>query len=152
MLEQQFKNLNVPGHMTGIKFVNQALNPFIAILSGFDHYECKRTEGSFQETKKDAVNCYWKYVRNYGYLKLSVSLTIISRNYRGDVDMGVIDRFLPLLMDREEDGLACPVFTEYFKDVEEESVRDNFVVIYELLDEMMDFGFPQTTESRILQE
>ncbi|KHJ95270.1 hypothetical protein OESDEN_04788 [Oesophagostomum dentatum] len=107
--------------------------------------------------------------------------------------MGVIDRFLPLLMDREEDGLACPVissqdatfvyikhnniylvstcrsnvnvalvlsflfkcvevFTEYFKDVEEESVRDNFVVIYELLDEMMDFGFPQTTESRILQE
>ncbi|RCN50363.1 adaptor complexe medium subunit family protein [Ancylostoma caninum] len=119
--------------------------------------------------------------------------TIISRNYRGDVDMGVIDRFLPLLMDREEEGLACPVisnqdatfvyikhnniylvstcrsnvnvalvlsflfkcvevFTEYFKDVEEESVRDNFVVIYELLDEMMDFGFPQTTESRILQE
>ncbi|VDM57225.1 unnamed protein product [Angiostrongylus costaricensis] len=119
--------------------------------------------------------------------------TIISRNYRGDVDMGLIDRFLPLLMDREEEGLASPVisnqdvtfvyikhnniylvstcrsnvnvtlvlsflfkcvevFTEYFKDVEEESVRDNFVVIYELLDEMMDFGFPQTTESRILQE
>lgn len=44
------------------------------------------------------------------------------------------------------------VFSEYFKDVEEESIRDNFVVIYELLDEMMDFGFPQTTESRILQE
>lgn len=37
-------------------------------------------------------------------------------------------------------------------DVEEESVRDNFVIIYELLDEMMDFGFPQTTESKILQE
>ena len=32
------------------------------------------------------------------------------------------------------------VFTSYFKDLEEESVRDNFVVIYELLDEMMDFG------------
>ncbi|VDL67575.1 unnamed protein product [Nippostrongylus brasiliensis] len=48
--------------------------------------------------------------------------------------------------------IAAMVFTEYFKDVEEESVRDNFVVIYELLDEMMDFGFPQTTEGRILQE
>lgn len=35
------------------------------------------------------------------------------------------------------------VFTCYFKDLEEESVRDNFVVIYELLDEMMDFGYPQ---------
>ncbi|KAL1623533.1 AP-1 adaptor complex mu subunit Apm1 [Diplodia seriata] len=44
------------------------------------------------------------------------------------------------------------VFTEYFKELEEESIRDNFVVIYELLDEMMDFGHPQTTESKILQE
>lgn len=44
------------------------------------------------------------------------------------------------------------VFGEYLKDVEEESIRDNFVVIYELLDEMMDFGYPQTTEGKILQE
>jgi AP-1 complex subunit mu len=36
--------------------------------------------------------------------------------------------------------------------LEEESIRDNFVIIYELLDEMMDFGYPQTTESKILQE
>uniref|UniRef100_A0A915BQN5 MHD domain-containing protein n=1 Tax=Parascaris univalens TaxID=6257 RepID=A0A915BQN5_PARUN len=118
---------------------------------------------------------------------------IISRNYRGDIDMGVIDKFMPLLMEREEEGRQSPildhqdatfiyikhsnlylvstskknvnvalvlsflykcveVFGEYFKDVEEESVRDNFVVIYELLDEMMDFGYPQTTEGKILQE
>eukprot|EP01103_Thecamoeba_quadrilineata_P015956 TRINITY_DN5198_c0_g1_i1.p1 TRINITY_DN5198_c0_g1~~TRINITY_DN5198_c0_g1_i1.p1 ORF type:complete len:424 (+),score=71.62 TRINITY_DN5198_c0_g1_i1:102-1373(+) len=44
------------------------------------------------------------------------------------------------------------VFKEYFKEVEEESLRDNFSIIYELLDEMMDFGFPQSTESKILQE
>uniref|UniRef100_A0A4W3GGK1 AP complex mu/sigma subunit domain-containing protein n=1 Tax=Callorhinchus milii TaxID=7868 RepID=A0A4W3GGK1_CALMI len=44
------------------------------------------------------------------------------------------------------------VFTEYFKELEEESIRDNFVIIYELLDELMDFGFPQTTDSKILQE
>uniref|UniRef100_A0A674KDT1 AP-1 complex subunit mu-2 n=1 Tax=Terrapene triunguis TaxID=2587831 RepID=A0A674KDT1_9SAUR len=44
------------------------------------------------------------------------------------------------------------VFSEYFKELEEESIRDNFVVIYELLDELMDFGFPQTTDSKILQE
>lgn len=37
-------------------------------------------------------------------------------------------------------------------DLEEESVRDNFVCIFELFDEMMDFGYPQTTESKILQE
>jgi len=34
------------------------------------------------------------------------------------------------------------VMTEYLKDLQEESVRDNFVVIYELLDEMIDNGFP----------
>uniref|UniRef100_A0A8C4TP36 AP-1 complex subunit mu-2 n=1 Tax=Erpetoichthys calabaricus TaxID=27687 RepID=A0A8C4TP36_ERPCA len=44
------------------------------------------------------------------------------------------------------------VLTEYFKELEEESVQDNFVVVYELLDELMDFGFPQTTDSKILQE
>ena len=44
------------------------------------------------------------------------------------------------------------VFNEYFHDLEEESVRDNFVVIYELLDEMLDNGYPQTTEHKILKE
>ena len=43
------------------------------------------------------------------------------------------------------------IFVEYFKELEEESIRDNFVIIYELLDEVMDFGYPQTTDSKILQ-
>jgi AP-1 complex subunit mu len=41
---------------------------------------------------------------------------------------------------------------EYFKELEEESVRDNFVVIYELLDEMMDNGYPQITDSKLLKD
>lgn len=44
------------------------------------------------------------------------------------------------------------VLTEYFKKLTEESIKDNFVVIYELLDEMMDFGYPQSTETQILKE
>ena len=44
------------------------------------------------------------------------------------------------------------VMIEYFKEVEEESIRDNFVICYELLDEMVDFGYPQTTDAKILQE
>lgn len=42
--------------------------------------------------------------------------------------------------------------TQYFKSLEEESIKDNFVIIYELLDEMMDFGVPQTTDTKILKE
>ncbi|KAL2917367.1 AP-1 adaptor complex mu subunit Apm1 [Polyrhizophydium stewartii] len=120
---------------------------------------------------------------------------LISRNYRGDIPMSAIDKFMPLVLEVEEeqqtpspiissdDGInflyirhnnlflvamtkknsnaatillflhkLCEVFAEYFKELEEESIRDNFVIIYELLDEMMDFGYPQTTESKILQE
>jgi AP-1 complex subunit mu len=47
---------------------------------------------------------------------------------------------------------GAQVFREYFKELEEESIRDNFVIIYELFDEIMDFGYPQTTETKILQE
>ncbi|KAJ8440319.1 hypothetical protein Cgig2_012755 [Carnegiea gigantea] len=44
------------------------------------------------------------------------------------------------------------VLKHYFEELEEESLRDNFVVVYELLDEMMDFGYPQYTEAKILSE
>lgn len=118
---------------------------------------------------------------------------LISRNYRDNVDMALIEKFLPNLLDREEEGLTSPIvqvnnvnflfvkhnnvyvvapttknanvalvfvfiykiiniFIEYFKDLEEESIRDNFVIIYELLDEVIDFGYPQTTDTKILQE
>ncbi|TFY54464.1 hypothetical protein EVJ58_g8852 [Rhodofomes roseus] len=119
---------------------------------------------------------------------------LIQRSYRDDVPAAYIERFLPIILDLEEEGAqVTPCFTregvnylhirhsnlyllalskrnsnaaeiilflhrlvsvlvEYFKELEEESIRDNFVIIYELLDEMMDFGYPQTTESKILQE
>ena len=44
------------------------------------------------------------------------------------------------------------VFTEYFEELEQESIRDNFVLIYELLDEMSDFGYPQHTDSKSLKQ
>ncbi|KAJ3043669.1 AP-1 complex subunit mu-1 [Rhizophlyctis rosea] len=120
---------------------------------------------------------------------------LISRNYRGDIPMTAVEKFMPLVLQVEEeeqtptpiisteDGInflyirhsnlyllamtkknsdaatillflhkLVEVFIEYFKELEEESIRDNFVIIYELLDEMMDFGYPQTTEAKILQE
>jgi AP-1 complex subunit mu len=44
------------------------------------------------------------------------------------------------------------VLIDYFNQLEEESIRDNFVVIYEVLDEVVDHGYPQTTETRVLKE
>ena len=39
------------------------------------------------------------------------------------------------------------VLKDYFRELEEESIRDNFVITYELMDEMMDFGYPQISEA-----
>jgi len=44
------------------------------------------------------------------------------------------------------------VFKDYFGELDEESIRDNFVIIYELMDETMDFGYPQSLDSKILRE
>ncbi|KIH68692.1 adaptor complexe medium subunit family protein [Ancylostoma duodenale] len=41
--------------------------------------------------------------------------------------------------------------TEYFGKITEDSVRSNFVLIYELLDELVDFGYPQMTDATVLK-
>jgi AP-1 complex subunit mu len=44
------------------------------------------------------------------------------------------------------------VLCSYFGELEDESLRDNFVITYELLDEIMDHGYPQLTEVKVLKE
>ena len=44
------------------------------------------------------------------------------------------------------------ILIDYFNVLEEETVKDNFVLIYELLDEIMDHGYPQITEGKILKD
>ncbi|OZJ05332.1 hypothetical protein BZG36_01595 [Bifiguratus adelaidae] len=44
------------------------------------------------------------------------------------------------------------VVQEYLGDVSEMSIRDNFVIVYQLLEEMMDYGYPLTTETSVLKE
>ena len=44
------------------------------------------------------------------------------------------------------------ILKQYFGQIEEESIRDNFVLIYELLDEIMDHGYPQYTEGSVLRK
>ncbi|CAB4057814.1 AP1M [Lepeophtheirus salmonis] len=119
---------------------------------------------------------------------------LINRNYRGDIENNVIEKFIGQTTIAEDEGSSaplistsdgvtfayikrnnlyvvattrknsniamifvllhkiCSVMEDYFKDVEEESIRDNFVIIYELLDELVDFGYPQTTDGKILQD
>ncbi|KAK6636967.1 AP-3 complex subunit mu-1 [Polyplax serrata] len=43
-------------------------------------------------------------------------------------------------------------FEDYFNDCSESIIKEHYVVVYELLDEMLDNGFPMATESNILKE
>lgn len=68
------------------------------------------------------------------------------------VDVSGAETIKFLVYHLQDHNCIHKVFREYFKELEEESIRDNFVLLYELLDEVMDFGYPQTTESKILKE
>lgn len=44
------------------------------------------------------------------------------------------------------------LFKAYFEgEVNENSLRSNFVLVYELLDEVMDYGYPQLTDPTVLK-
>ena len=43
------------------------------------------------------------------------------------------------------------VFKDYCGVLTEESIRKNFILVYELLDEMLDMGFPQMTSTEALK-
>jgi len=43
------------------------------------------------------------------------------------------------------------VFKDYCGTLSEESIRKNFILLYELLDEMIDFGYPQVTQTENLR-
>ncbi|CAE7926718.1 apm1, partial [Symbiodinium sp. KB8] len=79
---------------------------------------------------EDGVNYVYIQHRNLYVLALS----------RHNSNVTTVLLFLYKLMD------------DYLGSVEEESIRDNFVLIYELLDEVCDFGYPQLSEVKILKE
>ncbi|XP_076814133.1 AP-3 complex subunit mu-1-like [Clavelina lepadiformis] len=43
-------------------------------------------------------------------------------------------------------------FIDYFGECSESAIKENYVVVYELLEEMLDNGYPLATESNILKE
>ncbi|KAG5383191.1 hypothetical protein IGI04_034661 [Brassica rapa subsp. trilocularis] len=59
---------------------------------------------------------------------------------------------MPPLMAIEFLCRVADVLSDYLGGLNEDLVKDNFIIVYELLDEMIDNGFPLTTEPNILRE
>lgn len=42
-------------------------------------------------------------------LSSALAQVLICRNYRGDVDMSEVEHFMPILMEKEEEGMLSPI-------------------------------------------
>ncbi|KAJ8368113.1 hypothetical protein SKAU_G00081410 [Synaphobranchus kaupii] len=99
---------------------------------------------------------------------------LISRVYRDDIGRNAVDAFrvnvIHARQQRSNIWLAavtkqnvnaamvfeflykmCDVMAAYFGKISEENIKNNFVLIYELLDEILDFGYPQNSETGALK-
>uniref|UniRef100_A0A8B9EGX3 Adaptor related protein complex 2 subunit mu 1 n=1 Tax=Anser cygnoides TaxID=8845 RepID=A0A8B9EGX3_ANSCY len=87
---------------------------------------------------------------------------LISRVYRDDIGRNAVDAFrVNVIHARQQNVNAamvfeflykmCDVMTAYFGKISEENIKNNFVLIYELLDEILDFGYPQNSETGALK-
>merc|ERR1712196_676867 len=65
--------------------------------------------------------------------------------------LAVIRTELPPLMSIEFLHRIADVLKDYLGEVREDVVKENFLLLYQLLDEMMDNGMPLTTEPNILK-
>ncbi|CAF4050223.1 unnamed protein product, partial [Rotaria magnacalcarata] len=66
--------------------------------------------------------------------------------------VAVITQEIPPLFVIEFLHRMMDLFEDYFGTCTETSIKDNYVVVYELLDEMLDSGLPLATETNILKE
>mgnify|MGYP006137730843 CR=1 FL=1 len=66
--------------------------------------------------------------------------------------IGVVARDVPPLLTFELLHRIADTFELYFRELTEDALRDNFVTVYQLLDEMLDHGVPVHTEPNMLQE
>ncbi|PIO72470.1 TM2 domain protein [Teladorsagia circumcincta] len=78
---------------------------------------------------------------------------LICRIFRDDVTRDAVNAFRVSVIHARQQVLQklATTMTEYFGKITEDSIRSNFVLIYEILDELIDFGYPQMTDATVLK-
>lgn len=82
-------------------------------------------------------------ISNISYLHIRNEELFLVAALRQNANLAIVFEFLYKVVRLGE---------SYFGRLGEAEVRNNFVLIYELLDEICDFGYPQTTESQTLKQ
>lgn len=75
---------------------------------------------------------------------------LVHIQHHGLFFLAVVKNDTPPLLVLEFLQRVVEVFGHYMTDVTEEAIKDKFVIVYQVLDEMMDGGFPFTTEPNVL--
>lgn len=102
---------------------------------------------------------FWDFVVSQGGDSSKISEVIVSPTHylfqifrEGITFVACTQVEMPPLMGIEFLCRVADVLADYLGGLNEDLIKDNFVIVYELLDEMMDNGFPLTTEPNILRE
>eukprot|EP01084_Bolivina_argentea_P150619 263014_1 len=86
-----------------------------------------------------------------GDLTSDRSCVLVHVQQEGLFVIAVVKFEVPPLLTLEFLHRVCAILREYLGKVNETAIKDNFSLVYQLLEEMVDYGFPLTTEPNALR-
>lgn len=99
---------------------------------------CRKIIATKEANEKPVI-----YLNGVSYIHTKEGEITILATTKSNSNVAMIFNFLYSLI---------KIFKSYFTDFSEKKIKDNFVLIYELLDEIMDYGYPQITDSSLLKK
>ena len=115
-------------------------------------YRCYKYDVSRQETMefcrkiistKESKEMPIIYMNGVSYIFTTEGEIVLLATTKSNVNTAMMFNFLYAFI---------KICKNYFGEFTEAKIRDNFVLIYELLDEIMDYGYPQTTDAELLKK
>jgi len=115
-------------------------------------YRCYKYDVSRQETMefcrkiistKEAKEMPIKYMNGVSYIFTTEGEIVLLATTKSNINTAMVFQFLYSFI---------KICKAYFGEFSEEKIRDNFTLIYELLDECMDYGYPQITDTDLLKK
>jgi len=91
---------------------------------------------------KEAGRCPVKMIGNTSFMYIQHGNMYAVAVSQGNAQVALTFQFLHEVVN---------VLKSYFGDFNEEAIRNNFVLIYELLDEVLDYGYPQNCSPDVLK-
>ena len=92
---------------------------------------------------KEAKEMPIRYMNGVSYIFTQEGEIVLLATTKCNINAGLMFEFLYAFI---------KVCKNYFGEFSEEKIRNNFVLIYELLDECMDYGYPELTDSGLLKK